>query len=63
MGGMTILTETMRYVVTVEVSGPKDSDVAKKVNDVIEKLQADPAIKAVIKVSINGQKPKPVQIH
>jgi len=57
MGGMTILTNTMRYVVTVEVSGPKDGDVAKKVNDLIDKLKTDPTIQAVVKVSINGQKP------
>jgi hypothetical protein len=61
MGGMTILTDTMRYVVTVEVSGPKDGNVAKAVNDVIDKLKADPTIQAVVKVSINGQKPKPGQ--
>jgi hypothetical protein len=57
MGGMTILTQTMRYVVTLEVSGPKDGNVAKKVNDLIESLKADPAINAVVKVSIIGQKP------
>ena len=57
MGGMTILTNTMRYVVTVEVSGPKDGDVAKKVNDLIDKLKTDPAIQAAVKVSIIGQKP------
>ena len=57
MGGMTILTPTMRYVVTLEVSGPKDGKVAKKVNDMIEKLKADKTIKAVVKVSIIGQKP------
>jgi hypothetical protein len=44
-------------VVTVEVSGPKDGDVAKKVNDLIDKLKTDPAIGAVVKVSIIGQKP------
>ena len=57
MGGMTILTNTMRYVVTVEVSGPKGGDVAQKVNDLIDKLKTDPAIGAVVKVSIIGQKP------
>ena len=57
MGGMTILTDTMVYVVTLEVSGPKGGDIARKVNDVIDKLKNDPTIQAVIKVGINGQKP------
>jgi hypothetical protein len=57
MGGMTILTQTMRYVVTLEVSGPKDGVVAQKVNDLIDQLKNDPAVSAVVKVSINGQKP------
>jgi len=57
MGGMTILTNTMRYVVTVEVSGPKDGAIAQKVNDLIDTLKNDPAIGAVVKVSIIGQKP------
>jgi hypothetical protein len=57
MGGMTILTPQMRYVVTVEVEGPKDGDAAKKVNKMIDELKNDPTIKAVVKVSINGQKP------
>jgi hypothetical protein len=57
MGGMTILTSQMRYVVTVEVEGPKDGDAAKKVNEIVDKLKNDPDIKAKVKVSINGQKP------
>lgn len=56
MGGMTILTPQMRYVVTVEVEGPKDGVAAKKVNDILETLKNDPTIKAVVKVSIIGQK-------
>ena len=57
MGGMTSLDEGQRYIVTLEVSGPKGAAVAAKVNDLVTKLRDDPDVKATVKLSINGQKP------
>jgi len=54
---MTSLDDGQRYIVTLEVSGPKGAAVAAKVNDLVTKLRDDPDVKATVKLSINGQKP------
>jgi hypothetical protein len=56
MGGMTKLKDDERYIVTLEVSGPKGVDIVAKVDELVGKLKAAP-INAVVKVSITGQKP------
>jgi hypothetical protein len=56
MGAMEKLDGAERYIVTLEVLGPKDEAIAKLVNDAVANLKKAP-INAVVKVSINGQKP------
>jgi hypothetical protein len=56
MGAMEKLDGAERYIVTLEVLGPKDEAIAKLVNDALANLKKAP-INAVVKVSINGQKP------
>lgn len=56
MGGMKKLDGGERYIVTLEVLGPKTADIAVKVDDLVSQLKAAP-INAVVKVSINGLKP------
>jgi hypothetical protein len=56
VGGMRKLDGGQRYIVTLEVSGPKGADIAAKVDELVGKLKKAP-INAVVKVSIIGQKP------
>jgi hypothetical protein len=55
MGGMKPIDGGQRYIVTLEVSGPKGADIAAKVDELVGKLKEAP-INAVVKVSITGQK-------
>jgi hypothetical protein len=56
VGGMKELDGGERYIVTLEVLGPKGANIAAQVDELVGKFKAAP-INAVVKVSINGQKP------
>ncbi len=56
MGGMDQLTEDKRYVVMIEIEGPKDADIAQKVNNLVQQLKNLP-IGARVRISITGDKP------
>jgi hypothetical protein len=53
MPGMGPLAEGQRYIVMVQMPGPKNSDDAKKVNDLVAKLTE---MGAEVKISITGGK-------
>jgi hypothetical protein len=59
MPGMGQLTGGQRYVVMVQIPGPKTLDDAKKVNDLVAKLRE---LGAEMKISITGvgeERPRP----
>lgn len=56
MPAMGELTRDQRYVLTVEISGPKDSAAAEKVNAIIDDLKEK--FGASVKLSISGSKPR-----
>lgn len=53
MPGMGPLAEGQRYVVMIQMPGPKNSDDAKKVNDLVASLKG---MGAEVKISITGSK-------
>ena len=54
MGAMGKLTGDQRYVMTVEIPGPKTVDDADKVNALVKELKDK--FGATVKVSITGNK-------
>ena len=53
MGAMGPLADGQRYVVMVQIPGPKTPDDAKAVNDLVARLQQ---LGADVKISITGSK-------
>jgi hypothetical protein len=55
MPGMGPLSAGDRYVIMVQIPGPKNQDDAKKLNDLVKKLREE--MGAEVKISITGPKP------
>jgi hypothetical protein len=54
MPGMGPMTAGQRYVVMVQITGPKNADDAKNVNDLVKKLREE--LGAEVRISITGPK-------
>ena len=52
MGAMGNLDPKERYVVMIQVKGPKSEDQAKIVNDIVKKLKDE--MGAEVKISVTG---------
>jgi hypothetical protein len=48
------MTAGQRYVVMVQITGPKNADDAKNVNDLVKKLREE--LGAEVRISITGPK-------